>query len=443
MSVELAGRLLQSGIVPEGDVHAALHALVTDGIPLARALAESGDDVARIVERELARCDVPLAPSVRPVGSLVEALPLVMCERLLAIPVRLDSRTGTVDVAAVDPRDPHIAAEFEHALGAPVRLLRAPLGDLLTALADLNRAAPRRSQPPPPPDGGDFSPEITPAYGTRAPSVDRDGEGHPAVAQDKKRKPAFQSAPPIPLVRRSTGEDDESAEHEPVKTTSDSVFPKRPATNPGFDPPARETFGEDDEGEPVIGLYRSKPPPPMSVPPAPVEVVPDPKVPPAERLGMAEVAVYLEALEKAGTPDEVVDQLVEAMSVAADQVAVFAVRGGTFQGRACNEGISHPEKLRDIAIAVSTPSVFETAVQAGYYLGPLPTTEVHRQITTLLGETDGEVYLTPATVSGHPVLVVLAAGLSDAYAGSRWADQVTRAAGDALGRILRGKKRGG
>ncbi|MEO6417940.1 MAG: hypothetical protein ABIP39_00935, partial [Polyangiaceae bacterium] len=119
MAFELGRALLLSDAVTSGALARALFAVATEGIPLPRALIALGAVDAERLEEELARTDVPLVRHVVPVADLFEALPAGLCSRLLALPIRRDALTGTIDVAVVDPRDPHAAREIAHILKAP------------------------------------------------------------------------------------------------------------------------------------------------------------------------------------------------------------------------------------------------------------------------------------------------------------------------------------
>src|SRR5262249_28867616 len=84
-----------------------------------------------------------------PVSELVERLPRGLCKRLLALPVRHDAITGTIDVVVADTADAHPATEIGFHLGAPVRVVRAPVSAIEDALRRL-RMSSSPSLPPPP-----------------------------------------------------------------------------------------------------------------------------------------------------------------------------------------------------------------------------------------------------------------------------------------------------
>jgi hypothetical protein len=89
------------------------------------------------------------------------------------------------------------------------------------------------------------------------------------------------------------------------------------------------------------------------------------------------------------------------------------------------------------------PSVLETAVKSGFYLGPIPNTPNHRELRDALPpDAANEVYVTVITVSDRPSLVWLIAGFEQSLDLTRRADEIALATGRALARILRERKRG-
>src|SRR6185312_3513660 len=99
MSFPLARSLLLADAVTKDALAQALLVSATRGTSLVRALvATRGVDAMRL-EQQLERGDAPAMRHVAPVMSLVQQLPPGLCESLLAVPVRRDPRTGTIDVA--------------------------------------------------------------------------------------------------------------------------------------------------------------------------------------------------------------------------------------------------------------------------------------------------------------------------------------------------------
>ena len=149
MSVELARRLLQWGIAP-AEVEAALSDMIEKRVSLMTALARRSPELVEQVERELGGLDLPSIEMVRVSPELSAELPRGLCERLLAVPVHRDPKSGRVDVAAADVFDPHLQAEFGFHLNALVRILRARSSAVEAALASLQalrNLAPQEAEP--------------------------------------------------------------------------------------------------------------------------------------------------------------------------------------------------------------------------------------------------------------------------------------------------------
>lgn len=149
MSDELTKALLLEEVVEERAFAEALFASVKGGVPLVQALVDSRAVSPDILTRYLGRSDAPFLRQVVPVTELVDRLPHGLCARLLAVPVRRDAITGTVDVVVADPSDWHSAHEVAFHLGAPVRLVRAPIAAIEEALRKLrHRSKPPSARPP-------------------------------------------------------------------------------------------------------------------------------------------------------------------------------------------------------------------------------------------------------------------------------------------------------
>ncbi|WP_437841216.1 hypothetical protein [Sorangium sp. So ce1153] len=136
MSLDLGRLLISAGAVSKAEVEAALFVAVLRGISFPRALIDRAAITERALEAELERRGGLALRQVVGARELVARLPRAMCRRLGAVPIRVDPGAGTVDVAAADPLDRHIADEFSFHLGAPVRIFRAPI----TAIEEAIRA---------------------------------------------------------------------------------------------------------------------------------------------------------------------------------------------------------------------------------------------------------------------------------------------------------------
>jgi hypothetical protein len=402
VTVELARRLIESG-VPLADIEAALLLVVQRGLPLSEALAEQDEGLLARVDQELNRSELPSVLTVRASPELFARLPEGMCRRLLAVPVHVDPRTGRVDVAAVEPLDPHIAQEFSYQLAQPVRVLQASREAVRGALDRLQQRGKVSAQPP---AGGR-------ALGSDAPI--------PLV----KLESAARSDAPIPLVRRSLP---------PVRA---------PSAMPPADARPGRTAAALPEAEGVAASWRSKPPPVDLVVRARAEPSrPESVGPQASRASSVPPAPSVrERLEKAASPEAVLELLREALAPSAS--IVFAIKSASFEGRVASDLVEQRTKAKQLSLLSHQPSVLETAVKSGFYLGPIPNTPNHRELRDALPpDAVNEVYVTVITVSDRPSLVWLIAGFEQSLDLTRRADEVALAAGRALARILRERKRG-
>lgn len=201
--------------------------------------------------------------------------------------------------------------------------------------------------------------------------------------------------------------------------------------------PRRATLTPASPSEPPIPLVRRAPPrsSPMSAPP------PEPESSSAERAGLQMAA---DALEAATSAEAVVGALVDGLRAVSDQCVVFGVRGNAYEARATSVPLDDPARLRELRVAAADVSVLRTAVEAGYYLGPLPDAPSHVALASLLGKQEhsdlDELYATPVLVDGRAALIVVACGFEGAYAASRLVDELCRAAGVALERVVLRRK---
>lgn len=351
MSVDLARRLNRIGKVPSEAVERALRHWVNRGEPFIQVLAAAQPEVGELLERAAERAAIPRIRRVTAHPGLVDELPYGFCERLFVVPLRRDPRTGTVDVAAADPLDPHLARELSFHLDAPVRMLWAEVAELASALSSLAR-------PPP-------ASERTPAFGT------------PVVRPEQVI---------LPVHRAPQGGDGPRA-----REPSDAAIPlvRR----------AQHDLGEAEEQ--------------------------------AEQRARAELAAATSA-------DRVIEVLVEALEAVSPVALVLTSRGSEFVGRAATRRVEG-EELRAVRISMDGPSVLLTATDVGYYLGELPSTEVHKTLSRALAET-GEVLVQPVRVGGRVALVVVCRVGADSARTTRRVEELLKGAGAALERILLERK---
>ena len=390
MSAELARRLIHSGALP-AQVEAALFSALTRGVSLTQAVNELYPELVELLERALDRSDFPAIHSVRPLPDLVRTLPHGMCERLLSLPVHRDARSERVDVASVDALDGHVANEFAFHLGVPVRVLRAPFAEVVAALEKLHAA-------------GIFLPGLPKVLAGRSPRVSQ-------PVKPASERPERRSEPAPPLIRRSLAPNPAWVTDVPALSI--------------IEPSALDA--DDALAEPVLSLGRPKP-----FAPAEFEHAGPPWT--------LEFEAAVQALEGADTPERVVSALCEGLQPV--RALVFAVRSASYDVRGGSPALGPAAELRTISVPSGNGSLLDAATRAGFYLGP------SSQLSAL-GSLEGkwsaaagsDCYARAVNVSERPSLLVLMAGFSESTEATRRADVLSRAAGSALERIVRLRKR--
>ncbi|MEI9949527.1 MAG: hypothetical protein WDO74_11210 [Pseudomonadota bacterium] len=395
MSAELARRLIHSGALP-AQVEAALFDAVSRAVSLTQTVNELYPELVELLERALDRSDFPAIHTVRPLPDLVRALPLGMCERLLALPVHRDARSDRIDVASVDVLDGHVANEFAFHLGVPVRVLRAPFAEVVTALEGLHVS-------------GIFLPGLSRIRSGRAPGM---LDSSLQSSEPTLQRLASRGEPSLPSLRRSLAPN-------PTWTADAPAFSI-------IEPPALDS--DDALSEPVLSLGR-----PKTFAPAEFE--------PAGPPWALEFEAAVHALDSADTPERVVTSLCEGLQPV--RVLVFAVRSASFDVRGGSPALGPASELRKISVPAGNGSLLDAAARVGFYLGPFAQIAA---LTSLEGKWSAHVgsdcYARAVNVSERPSLIVLMAGFSESTEATRRADVLSRAAGSALERIVRLRKRG-
>ncbi|MDI3286316.1 hypothetical protein [Polyangium sp. 15x6] len=548
MSVELGRRLIAANLVTREKVQAALLLSVVRGIPFTRALVDRGAITEAELDEEIARYAGPGLRHVQGAPDLVAKLPRALCRRLCALPTRLDPFTGTVDVAAADPLDTHIEAEMSFHLGAPVRVLRAPIGAVEEAIRRIELTAaqpeapkkprgrritppspfgaPQSSIPPPPtistpiplvkrvPEGGDADPTnaATPPTRRGAPGTLRGAAplerpvrsalpatkaaaAAPASGDDPPRVSFPSTPPPGPASVPSplaVAPPELTAWRGATRPTLDpSVFSRSPSSDGGTAPrvvgdaasaekaeraaamwtthdapvshalapalgaPIAEPLAGPNSFAPAPSARRgggvSVPPPAMSLPmpakgqvtaPAPT-LAPDSEEEPQRQtfvgpppLPFPDPSAILGALARAATRDEIVSLALGGAALFARRVALFAVKRDGFHGWTCNEDFGDEEALRALSIPHDVPSVFATATATSIYLGPVPETEAHAGLLAVMERASSDVAVVAVRVAGRPAAVLMVDDLGDTLTGTRRMDELARAVGEALARLL-------
>jgi hypothetical protein len=392
MSFPLARSLLLADAVTAEALAKALLVSATRGTSLVRALLTTRAIDAARLEQQLERGEAPYMRHVAPVMSLVQQLPPGLCERLLALPVRRDPRTGTVDVAVVDARDPHPVQEVAHWLHAPVRMVRTSLAAMDVALRRMDEKAEPGVRPlaapiwVPAPGEPPVDLAKTPAYGS--PVLD-DGKLH-GLDEDI----------PIPLNRRSSF---------------------APTTVVDLGPPAVEK--EPQSEDPVLDLRRRK----SSIPPV------QPLLP----------ASVLERIRAAEDRDLILELVVEGVRNIAPRVAVFAVRKDSLVGWTSSPEMADRAELRAARFTPGPDTALDGVLASeGTTFVRIPKDALHAPLLAGLARAPaGDVALATIRVESRPVALVMVDGFGDELAIAKRLDEVAEAASDALARLLRERRK--
>jgi hypothetical protein len=370
-------RLLLKSGAPPEALSELLSRATEKRVPLATAVAELHPELLPILEREAEREGLSTLEMVRPDMQLYAQLPEGLCERLGVLPILRDARSGQVEAAALDAFDSHALAELAHHLEASVNV-RLASSEAFRLGLERTRARGQSGRAEP----AKSEPPAAPAA-PRVPS-----------------QPPSQPPMPLPLVRRAP--DGRSAASSDAARTA----------------PA-------DDAEPVINLMRSKPAGSKAVPaPAP----------------FVELGEALRLIEQEKSPDGVVAALARLMEPA--PAIVLAVRGGGYEGRAANRNFGGEEAVKRFKLPAGFATAVEAAIDAGYFLGVLPSTPAHAPFRELLGNhASAELYLSPVGISGRPSLILCSVVDRPTLEITRRANDLARAAGQVLERILVNKKR--
>jgi hypothetical protein len=458
VTLALARSLLLADAVTPTALAEALFLSATRGTSLVRTLlAARAIDTLRL-EQMLERGEAPYMRHIAPVAALVERLPPGLCDRLLALPVRHDPRTGTVDVAVVDARDPHPAEEIAYWLKAPVRVVRTSIASMESALLRLESRIEAEPDPgmralaPPiwaPPSAPISSHHLrTPMYGT------------PAASRPKSDPPPEDPELAIPLTRRNFGVP-------PVAQISVDAVSFAP-TPVEIGAPAIERTRRRGDSDPVLDLRRRKPAAaaPAELDPihSPASTVRGPFAPaataaPAAREGSwgavvpasnatavlaEETKSILDRMRGARDRDEILDLLVAGARLVARRAVVLAVRRDALVGWTGSGEIAERPALRAVRLPNTTPTVLHESLDyEGARFVRIRLDAAHAPLVAVMRSPPSpteDVVVASIQAEGRPVALVLADGLAEAPVAIERVGVLARAAGDALARLLRERR---
>ncbi|HEX4475369.1 MAG TPA: hypothetical protein VH142_09850 [Polyangiaceae bacterium] len=462
MTVALARRLVWEGAVAADEANRALLAHVTRRLAFLEALIEGHAELETRLGAELAH-----GPSVASVASvivdpeLMKEVPRGLCAALAAVPIGRNLETGDFRVVSADPSDTHVASEFGFHLGGKVEILGAPLDAVLAAIRTHDR--PRGSLAPLAPSSHASEPPI-PLVRL---SIEPSRVPGPIVAEPVITLTRARSLAPEPSSVRATVPSSRASVSPPSVsilgplripiTTPSSVPPMStpPTSTPPITVPQGTPFGAQPKteilGTPTSSVAERHATATFGTPTSAVrEGAPGGALRSTAAFGTPKAvgsspppsSTRAEPVDfdEASSPDELTRMLVNALTRVASRVVAFAVRGRVFEGRDSNDAASR-SKVRALIVPMDTASVLSTAVKTGQYLGPLPETAVHAELAALLGRPNEEIAVGAVTVSGRAALLYVLAGFRTAYLTTRRATELGQAAGRALERMVRERKR--
>ena len=482
MTTELAESLLFAEAVSPRTLARGLFLAATQEMPLVQALLATGAVDDAKLEAALAKPgDPPPLAAITPSLALVKRLPRGLCARLLAVPIGTDAESGDVDLALVDERDEHAAREVAFFLRSNVRLHRATVAALRAAVEQLQAADATNAEPPP----SRTERSRTPIWGTPVVSVVPQPAPHAATSEmaiPLMRRSASSAPPPVKnedsavLELRTPASSEQRARNAapdterrpPAQVVEEPVFALKPPSSVRRPSRPIAVMIAETQLEPTTAVTipapkdprhtmvtapapprRSEPPPriEIEVPRAPRSSLPRissiSSVPPsalgAPRLPFPDAAPILAAMEEADDRDAIIALLISGMRAVARRAAVLAVKRDAFVGWSCNAEFGDARAWRSVQVPTNVPSVLATAAAGTPYLGPLFRTDGHMPILEFMKEASRDVAVAGVRVDMHPALVLLADELGDTALGTKRIEQLAKAAGTALARVLRKK----
>jgi type II secretion system (T2SS) protein E len=423
----LARSLLLADAVTPDALAEALLLSATRGTSLVRALLATDAIDAPQLELHLERGNAPYMRHVAAVPPLLQGLPPGLCERLLALPVRRDPRTGTVDVAVVDPSDPHPAEEIGHWLKVPVRVVR-------TSLASLDAALRRTSEVP---DEGlrSLAPPIwVPPYAeTPRPVANTPAHGSPALGASANTTADGSPSPmgaPNPAVDPNI----------PFALTRKGVAPS--------DSLGTAADRKEETPDPVLDLRRPKTSRPAAAeaPEQPVTVrgpfgLGAESGQPTARPS-AEFAAILGEIREAHDRDAILELVLAGACTIARRAAVLAFKRGALIGWTCSSELADRAALRTVHLIAAGTALAPALDHGGARLVRIPLDATHAPLLWVMNTPPAkEVALVAMRVEGKPVAVVFADGLNEPLQAVLRLEEIAQVAEVAIAAVLRQRRK--
>ena len=426
MPHDLGRALLLADAVTPDALAEALFCSVREKVSLVRALVTTQAIAPTRLEEELARAnpDTPLQKHPVPVQDLLDKLPPHLCEAFVALPVRRDPRTGTIDVALADPHDAHAAEEFSFFLGAPVRKVRSPLTAIELALARVRSVERMRAvatgSSSPPANGASSSAsvwrasawDVDPAVEPHRAAFSSSMSERPVPQHDSVRPPMASDGLgdiPIPLSRRAPARDGQEEEEAFAMPLTRARAPEA-----------------SDADDPVVELRRIKSP-------APGVHTFEPTSSGASSTALNQL---LREMGKITSRDPLMELVLIATRPVAHKCALFAVKKDAYVGWMCTADFGDRAELAKVSIPMRVPSFLAAAATVGQYVGPLLRNAQHEPFLPFMRSPRPDVVAIAIRAAARPAVILVAHEVGDQIKAMPFLHDIARAAGDALEKIV-------
>jgi hypothetical protein len=137
-----------------------------------------------------------------------------------------------------------------------------------------------------------------------------------------------------------------------------------------------------------------------------------------------------------------VELLVSGALAVAGRVGVLAIKRDAMVGWACSPEVADLASFRQLRVSTATPTVVGEAIeQGGVWLVRLPRDAAHAPLLEAFRSPAEEIAIAGARVEGKAALAVVAVELRDRAAAKKHLAELAAAAGEALARLLRDRRK--